>query len=65
VGIFGPSDWRLTAPRGVPHRIVRHPVECSPCLLSECKWKGEDERKCLTRLDSPAVVTAARELIGV
>jgi ADP-heptose:LPS heptosyltransferase len=65
VGIYGPSDWRLTSPRGVPQRIVRHPVECSPCLLSECPWKNEEHKKCLTRLAPESVVTAARELIGV
>ncbi len=65
IGIYGPSDWRLTGPRGVPHRIARHPVECSPCLLSKCKWTGADERKCLTRLEPQLVVQAARELIGV
>lgn len=65
VGIFGPSDWLLTGPRGVPHRIVRHPVECSPCLLSRCQWAGSDERKCLTQLQPHTVVEAVRELIGV
>jgi ADP-heptose:LPS heptosyltransferase len=65
LGIYGPSDWRITGPRGVPHRIVRHPVECSPCLLTRCKWTGADERKCLTRLEPSAVVQAARELIGL
>jgi heptosyltransferase I len=65
VGIFGPTDWRLTNPRGVPYRVVRHPVECSPCLLVKCKWDGADHRKCLTRLEPSSVVEAARELIGV
>jgi ADP-heptose:LPS heptosyltransferase len=65
IGIYGPSDWRLTSPRGVPYQIVRHEVECSPCLLSECRWKGADEKKCLTGLVPEQIVRAARELIGV
>ncbi|HVF10559.1 MAG TPA: glycosyltransferase family 9 protein [Abditibacteriaceae bacterium] len=65
VGIFGPSDWCLTGPRGVPHRIARHPVECSPCMLPRCKWTGADERKCLTLLTPNQVVRAARELVGL
>ena len=65
VGIFGPTDWRKTGPRGVPQRIVRHAVECSPCLLSQCKWSGKDARKCLTRLEPNQVVEAVRELIGI
>jgi ADP-heptose:LPS heptosyltransferase len=65
VGIFGPTDWRLTGPRGVPYRIARQPVECSPCLLTKCKWSGRDERKCLKQLETRKVVEAARDLIGV
>ncbi|HEX8552713.1 MAG TPA: glycosyltransferase family 9 protein [Abditibacteriaceae bacterium] len=65
VGIYGPSSWKLTSPRGVPQRIVRHPVECSPCLLSECPLKNGEHKKCLTRLAPESVVVAARELIGV
>jgi len=65
VGIFGPSDWYLTGPRGVPHRIARHPVECSPCMLPKCKWTGADERKCLTLLSPQEVVRTARELVGL
>jgi ADP-heptose:LPS heptosyltransferase len=65
VGIYGPTDWQETGPRGVAHRIVRHPVECSPCLLNKCKWQGADEKKCLTRIAPPEVVKATRELIGI
>jgi heptosyltransferase II len=36
VAVFGPTDWRTTAPFGDLHRIVRQPVDCSPCLLREC-----------------------------
>jgi len=31
VTLFGPTDWRLTAPRG-PVEVVRHPTPCSPCF---------------------------------
>ncbi len=65
VGIYGPTDWQQTGPRGVSHRIVRHAVECSPCLLTKCKWQGADERKCLTQIAPTQVVQAARELIGI
>jgi ADP-heptose:LPS heptosyltransferase len=65
VGIYGPSDWRLTGPRGVPYHVVRHPVECSPCMLAKCKWEGAEERKCLTRLEPDQLVRAVHDLIGV
>jgi lipopolysaccharide heptosyltransferase II len=63
VGLYGPSDPHLTGPRGVPQRIVRHEVECSPCLLSECPREGVEHRKCLTRLAPESVVRAVRELM--
>jgi ADP-heptose:LPS heptosyltransferase len=65
VGIYGPTSWKLTGPRGVEHRIVRHPVECSPCFLSQCRWQGEEHRKCLTGLLPDQVVRAARDIIGL
>jgi ADP-heptose:LPS heptosyltransferase len=64
VGIYGPTDWQETGPRGVTHRIVRHPVDCSPCLLTKCKWHGAAEKKCLTQIVPAQVVKAAREIIG-
>jgi len=33
--IFGPTNERLTSPRG-HHEIVTHPVWCRPCMLREC-----------------------------
>jgi len=36
VAIFGPTDPLTTSPFGSGHELVRHPVDCSPCLLREC-----------------------------
>lgn len=63
VGIYGPSDWRLTGPRGVPYRIARHEIECSPCKLEKCKWQGDMERACLTRLKPEHVLKAIDEVL--
>ncbi|MEO6907364.1 MAG: glycosyltransferase family 9 protein [Abditibacteriaceae bacterium] len=63
VGIYGPSDWRLTGPRGVPYRIARHEIECSPCLLAKCKWQRDMERACLTRLKPEQVLKAIDEVL--
>lgn len=65
IGLYGPTDWRQTSPRGVSHRIVRHAVDCSPCLLSKCKWNGIDERKCLKQIAPSQVVCAVHEMLGV
>lgn len=65
VGLFGPTDWRARDVGGALSRIVRHPVECSPCELAHCKWSGADERKCLTGIAPEALVRAVQELIGL
>lgn len=36
VAIFGPTDPVATGPWGDGHRILRHPVPCSPCHLRAC-----------------------------
>lgn len=35
VTLFGPTDPRLTAPRG-PGEVVRHPTPCAPCFYRVC-----------------------------
>ncbi len=35
VALFGPTDWRRTAPRG-PVEVARRPVACSPCFYRRC-----------------------------
>ena len=58
--LFGPTDWRETAPRG-PHRLLREPVPCAPCKLRACpvdhrcmRLLGVDrvERECLEMLEA-------------
>ncbi len=36
VAIFGPTNWITTAPFSPRSKIVRHPVECSPCMKRVC-----------------------------
>ncbi len=36
VALFGSTEPRLTGPLGEGHRVIRHPVECSPCFLRKC-----------------------------
>ena len=58
VTIFGSTDHTTTGPTGPLARIVREPVECSPCLLRECPI----DHRCMTRVPASRVVAAAREL---
>jgi heptosyltransferase-2 len=60
VAVFGPTDWRETAPMGAPRRIVREDVECAPCKLRECPI----DHRCMQRIPVERVVAAARELLA-
>ena len=60
VAVFGSTDDRVTAPYGPRTRVVKHAVECSPCLLRECPI----DHRCMNRVSVEDVCRAARELIG-
>jgi heptosyltransferase-2 len=36
VAVFGSTDPVATGPRGPHTRVVRHPVDCAPCLKASC-----------------------------
>ena len=55
VAVFGPTDWRTTAPYGQGQSIVREPVECAPCLLRECPI----DHRCMTRVSVDRVYEAS------
>jgi heptosyltransferase-2 len=59
VAVFGPTDWRETAPVGERHRLVREPVHCSPCLLRECPI----DHRCMRRVSAERVLDEARGLL--
>jgi heptosyltransferase-2 len=61
VAIFGPTDFRTTAPFGNEDAIVRHPVECAPCLLRECPI----DHRCMTRVSVDQVYDAALHQLRV
>jgi lipopolysaccharide heptosyltransferase II len=47
VGIFGPSDPRLVAPRGEKHLTVWKRISCSPCYRPDTVTTGADFSRCL------------------
>ena len=59
IAIFGPTDEHATGPAGSKSRVVREPVECSPCLLRECPI----DHRCMTRVEASRVVDVALELL--
>jgi len=61
VAIFGATDHIATGPTGPLARIVREPVDCSPCLLRECPI----DHRCMTRVTADLVVNAASSVIEI
>lgn len=60
VAVFGATDPEATSPLGPRVRLVREPVECSPCLLRECPI----DHRCMTRVTADQVAAAALELLA-
>jgi len=59
VAVFGSTDDVGTGPTGPLARVVREPVECSPCLKRECPI----DHRCMTRVDAGRVAQAALDLL--
>jgi len=59
VAVFGATDDQTTGPTGPLARVVREPVECSPCLKRECPI----DHRCMTRVSASRVAEAALELL--
>jgi heptosyltransferase-2 len=47
VAIFGPTDHVVTSPASNNARIIRHSVDCSPCLKEECP----SDHKCMLSIE--------------
>ncbi len=55
VTVFGPTDHIGTGPVGPHARIVRQPVDCSPCKLRECPI----DHRCMTQIPASRVAQEA------
>jgi len=60
VVVFGPTEHVVTRPLSDSAIVVRHDVECSPCMLRECPI----DHRCMTRVEVDDVYTAARALLA-
>ena len=60
VAIFGSTDEINTGPYGPRTRIVKHSVECSPCLLRDCPI----DHRCMDAVTVEEVCRAAKELVS-
>ena len=59
IAVFGATDDSTTGPTGARARVVREPVECSPCLLRACPI----DHRCMTRVQAARVAEVALELL--
>jgi heptosyltransferase-2 len=59
VAVFGPTDWRETAPHAPRQRLVREPVYCAPCKLRECPV----DHACMRGVTVERVAAASLELL--
>jgi heptosyltransferase-2 len=60
VVVFGPTEHVSTRPLSDRAMVVRHDVECSPCMLRECPI----DHRCMTRVEVDDVYTAAQNLLA-
>ncbi|MDQ6704995.1 MAG: lipopolysaccharide heptosyltransferase II, partial [Acidobacteriota bacterium] len=60
VAIFGATDDIATGPTGSQARVVREPVECSPCLLRDCPI----DHRCMTRIEASRVARICLDLLA-
>ena len=65
VAIFGATDHITTGPSASWAKIIREPVECSPCLLRECPITEPVSHPCMSGVDVSRVVAAAREQLAL
>ena len=66
VAIYGPTDFRRTAPLGEVHRIIRHELPCSPCF----KLDGDEQvhlcphHDCLMTIDADEIFEVITQVCG-
>ncbi len=58
VALFGPTDARVTSPKGTFCQIVRHEQDCAPCLKRTCPT----DHRCMRAISSDDVIRAVEEL---
>jgi heptosyltransferase-2 len=59
VAVFGPTNHTTTSPFTERYRIVRHNVECSPCMLRECPI----DHRCMDRVTVDDVTDAVQSFL--
>ena len=60
VVVFGPTEHFATRPLSEMAMVVRHPVECAPCMLRDCPI----DHRCMTRVEVKDVYQAAKNSLA-
>jgi heptosyltransferase-2 len=60
IAVFGATDEHATGPTGRDSRVVREPVDCSPCLKRECPI----DHRCMAAVSAARVAETAASLIS-
>lgn len=60
VVVFGPTEHVSTRPLSDVAAVVRHDVECSPCMLRDCPI----DHRCMTRVGVSDVYQAAHSMLA-
>ena len=60
VVVFGPTEHFATHPLSDVAEVVRHPVDCSPCMLRDCPI----DHRCMTRVEVDDVYMTAQRLLA-
>ena len=61
VVVFGPTEHIATRPLSTRAAVVRHDVECSPCMLRECPI----DHRCMTGVQAEDVLRSALRLLEI
>jgi heptosyltransferase-2 len=60
VAVFGATDDVATGPTGPLARVIREPVDCSPCLLRQCPI----DHRCMVKVSAERVAAEALKLVS-
>jgi heptosyltransferase-2 len=60
ITLFGPNDPAWKRPLGRRHEVVRHHVECAPCLLAKCPLDG----RCQQEMETARVLRAVSKKLA-
>lgn len=60
VGLYGPSNPKITGPQGDGHIVVTSGVECSPCMKTVC----DKQRDCMIKISEHNVIDVIERIMS-